>query len=372
MSDLVSRVIPTLVSPVPDEFSVFDVMHHGTHEKQTSNVFAWLLRAEGSRRLNDRFLRCFLDEVNARGGHHVARQRFVVSQEQNVRSERKGADIADIVLRGEDTTVVIENYYVSDGHGHDYGAYRTYGEGEQIVVMLCALEDTSRLTDGWEKSTVITYSNLLQRLFDDIGADLVYQRAYPDQYGFLCQMKRHFTKGRLVNDDSSLEFIKVLCETGAAERFGWRNGASSFAEFVGDEAGKKFEESQALLNRLKKTLQNYLKANLGRLNAALGEEFFTGTNIRFAGIYQWDVSLLSAGERTVFVLFGPSAWADNETNAYGSWDTRVENADYSRLLIGYGKTRVLQQSAVSMAEVLDGLAPEDTRLLDEIVSIVRG
>ena len=73
----------------------------------------------------------------------------------------------------------------------------------------------------------------------------------------------------------------------------------------------------------------------------MGEEFFTGTNIRFAGIYQWDVSLLSAGERTVFVLFGPSAWADNETNAYGSWDTRVENADYSRLLIGYGETRVL-------------------------------
>ena len=44
MGDVLSRVLPTLVAPwSSEEFNVFDVMHHGTHEKQLSNVFAWLL-----------------------------------------------------------------------------------------------------------------------------------------------------------------------------------------------------------------------------------------------------------------------------------------------------------------------------------------
>ncbi len=44
-------------------FNVFDVMHHGTHEKQISNVFGWLLDTEGSHQLGDTFLRIFIDEI---------------------------------------------------------------------------------------------------------------------------------------------------------------------------------------------------------------------------------------------------------------------------------------------------------------------
>jgi hypothetical protein len=39
-------------------------MHHGTHEKQISNVFRWLLETEGNHHLGDTFLRIFIDEVN--------------------------------------------------------------------------------------------------------------------------------------------------------------------------------------------------------------------------------------------------------------------------------------------------------------------
>ena len=127
-----------------------------------------------------------------------------------------------------------------------------------------------------------------------------------------------------------------------------------------------------LLNRLKKALQTYLDANLGRLNDALGEAYFGGTYIRFQGIYQWDVSLVRDGEVTVFVLFGPSAWADNEVNRYKSWDVRIDEPDYSRLAIGYGPNKELRQSSVTMEDILNGLAPDDTRLLDEILSAVRG
>ncbi len=381
VGDLLNRVLPTLVVPwSSEEFNVFDVMHHGTHEKQLSNVFAWLLDEEGSHRLDDRFLSCFLDEVNvglsARGEAPVRPEAFVVEQEQNTRSTREGADIADIVLRGERTALVIENYHISDGHGHDYKAYYDHGkgpmDGRSVVVMLCDIRDDSLLRDGWEHAVVITYSNLLYRLLDDIGTDPNYPSAHPEQFWFLSQMKQHFLKGKRVNDDTSLEFIRVLCETGEARRYGTNGAAASFADFLRSEAQQKFEESQALLNRLKKALQTYLDANLGRLNDALGEGYFGGTYIRFQGIYQWDVSLLCDGEVTVFVLFGPSAWADNELNKYKSWEVRIDEPDYSRLVIGYGPNKELRQSSVTMEDILNGLAPDDTRLLDEIVSAVRG
>lgn len=381
MSDVLNRVLPTLVTPLSSKgFNVFDVMHHGTHEKQLSNVFAWLLSVEGSHQLGDRFLRCFLDEVNlslsAKKQPLVGHERFIVEQEQNTRSTREGADIADIVLRGERTALVIENYHLSDGHGHDYEAYHDYGEslveGRSVVVMLCDIRDDSLLKSGWKRAPVVTYSTLVRRLFDELGMDVAYQSAYPEQYWFLGQMKQHFLKGKRVNDDTSLEFIKVLCETGEAKRYGSRNGATSFADFARSEAEQKFVESQALLNRLKKSLKDYLDAHLGQLNEALGEHFFDGTDIGFAGIYQWDVSLMSHGGRTAFVMFGPTAWADNEVNKYKYWDARIDEPDYSRLVIGYERSRELRQSSVTMEDILKGLAPDDTRLLDEIVSAVRG
>ncbi|HVH94574.1 MAG TPA: PD-(D/E)XK nuclease family protein, partial [Nocardioidaceae bacterium] len=36
----------------------------GTHEKQISNVFGWLLDTEGTHHLGDTFLRLFIEEVN--------------------------------------------------------------------------------------------------------------------------------------------------------------------------------------------------------------------------------------------------------------------------------------------------------------------
>lgn len=381
MGEVLNRVLPVLVAPVSsEEFNVFEVMHHGTHEKQLSNVFAWLLSVDGSHRLGNRFLRCFLDEVNvslsAKQKPPVVLEPFVVEQEQNTRSTRAGADIADIVLQGERTALVIENYHLSDGHGHDYKAYKEHGEGlvegDSVVVMLCAIRDDSLLKDGWQDAAVVTYSNLARRLFDDIGADTNYQNAYPEQYWFLGQMAKHFLKGEQVNDDTSLEFIKVLCDTGEAKHFGYREGETSFAAFIRDEAERKFAEGKALLNRVKGALKTYLDEHLGQLNAALGEPIFDGTNIGFQGIYQWDVSLMSHGAKTVFVMFGPSAWADNEQNIFKSWEVMIDEPDYSRLVIGYGAKRQLRQSSVTMEDILNGLAPDDTRLLGEIVSAVRG
>ena len=45
--DLLTILVPMLSNRARKAFNVFDVMHHGTHEKQLSNVFAWLFDAEG-------------------------------------------------------------------------------------------------------------------------------------------------------------------------------------------------------------------------------------------------------------------------------------------------------------------------------------
>jgi hypothetical protein len=64
LTDLATELLPVLHRSLEARFNVFDVMHHGTHEKQISNVFRWLLETEGNHHLGDTFLRIFIDEVN--------------------------------------------------------------------------------------------------------------------------------------------------------------------------------------------------------------------------------------------------------------------------------------------------------------------
>ena len=58
--ELVTALVPSLSRSLAEQFNVFRVMHHGTHEKQLSNVFAWLLDPEGTHELRDAPQRLFL------------------------------------------------------------------------------------------------------------------------------------------------------------------------------------------------------------------------------------------------------------------------------------------------------------------------
>ncbi len=117
---LVTSLVPILADRSEAEFNVFDVMHHGTHEKQLSNVFAWLLDTDGSHKLGDAFQRIFIDEANRGLGRDllISKGEYSVRQEVNTSESGVGMDIADLVLKDDETTIVVENYYTSDGHGH--------------------------------------------------------------------------------------------------------------------------------------------------------------------------------------------------------------------------------------------------------------
>lgn len=115
--ELVTTLLPILAKRSEEEFNVLAVMHHGTHEKQLSNVIAWLLDAEGTHKLRDAFLRIFLDNVNgARGGSDsIPPGSFSVRQEVNTSAPDLPMDIADLVLEDGRTVIVVENYHTSSG-----------------------------------------------------------------------------------------------------------------------------------------------------------------------------------------------------------------------------------------------------------------
>jgi hypothetical protein len=58
---LVTALLPVLAKKPWEEFNVFNVMRYGGHEKQLSDVFAWLLDVNGTHKLGDAFLRIFID-----------------------------------------------------------------------------------------------------------------------------------------------------------------------------------------------------------------------------------------------------------------------------------------------------------------------
>lgn len=375
---LVTTLLPVLISRSEDEFNVFDVMRHGTHEKQLSNVFAWLLDADGTHRLGDEFQSIFIDAVNRslQGGEPIPKGAFGVRQEVNTSQTGAGMDIADLVLEDHETIIVVENYYTSDGHGHSYAGYLALGarEGKRSVgVLLCETEDRSALADGWEEAPVVVYEDVLTALKRRLERDEEYRRSHPDQCAFLDHLERRFVKGRRVNDDNLVDFIDVLCKTGEAGHFRSKNrddAAIAFGDRLRDEAIDRFQESRELLSRVKRRLRDYGKTTLvHQVNAALGEEFLNDASATYQGIYEWTVNLRGSGEdgkHQVQLKFGPSVWYANEQDEH--WTKTVTDPDYSRVFVTWrGEVR---QSGVSLQDVLDGIGADDFRLRDEVLGLV--
>lgn len=392
MVDLATRLLPVLQRSLGVQFNVFDVMHHGTHEKQLSNVFRWLLETQGSHHLGDKFLCIFIDEVNRGlvGTEQFAAADYLVLQEVNTAdAEEQVEDIADLVLMNDDAVIVVENYFTSDGHGHDYCRYLRYSQrgGRQgAVVLLCHDNDRSRQTMGWEKASVVTYGRLLDRLWHVVEGDREYQRKFPEPYSFIDQMHRKFVEGRgRVEDREVLDFVVAMCDTSQAGRYGEQQQATAaerFANDVAEQARQRFAEGRELLMRIKHRLLTYSREHLRmQLNDTLGEGFVGDVSARYQGNYQWTVNFSLAGldlpdeaqfgESQLQLKFGPSVWFANERDP--NWTVTVDPsvADYSRLFITWAKTREIRQSAVTLQEVLDGLAADDFRLHDEMVKLVR-
>ncbi|WP_181954138.1 PD-(D/E)XK nuclease family protein [Kocuria coralli] len=365
---------------------MFDVMHHGTHEKQLSNVFGWLLDIGGSHDLHDRFLRIFIDEVNVASADLAPfpHGNYRVRQEVNTATVIGRDDIADLVLETDYASLVVENYFTSDGHGHGYERYLEFSrrDGRRgAVVLLCREEDRSRQSHGWENARVVTYSRLIDRLHDVLDADVHYQQTNPDSYSFINQMHRKFVSERgLVGDRELLRFMTAMCDTGEAERYRIRRqdeAAEQFASDLAVQARERYVEGRELLQRVKSRLRTFVDGPLvDQLRDTLGDDCIRKVSATYAGIYQWTINFDIAGTTAdsggshIQLKFGPTAWFANERTP--AWRSTVdpEVADYSHVFITHVDALMIRQTTVTLEEVLDGLDSSDRRLHDEIIGLL--
>ena len=387
LGELVAQLVPSLSRSLSEQFNIFRVMHHGTHEKQLSNVFTWLLQPDGTHGLGDTFQRIFLSKVNK--GLPVDQQLpdagYRVIQEVDTRNSTEIAadaamDIADIVLSRPDAAVVVENYVTSDGHGHNfdrYLAHGTAGERAAAVVLLCHRREAHLLNAGWEHAVLVTYADVLSELQDYVDSDRLWRDNNPDVHLFFRHLIEHFVEGpEVVNVDDQLQFIKTMCDTGESARFGYRpqnRAAEEFAELVAEHAHRQFEASRATLAAVKSELRKFARFVLiNQVNESLQHGAINAVITRFVGQWEWCVELQRADQQpAIFLEFGPTAVVEN-----GRVPLPLDDPDYSRIFVtvqdpsGKGIVR-LQQTEVSLADVLGGLEPDDLRLRNAVQDQLR-
>lgn len=388
---LITRLLPVLGRSLEVGFNVFDVMHHGTHEKQLSNIFRWIFEIGGTHSFEALGQQLFVELINeeqVRLGRRSAPLPvgpYTVRQEVNTATIGDAGDIADIVLESDSDVIVVENYGTSDGHGHGYDRYLAFGQREGktgTVVLLCGEEDSTLQIDGWEQAPVVTYERLLDRLVARLDQDSGYAKRHEEQYAFISQMHRKFASGKgRMSDKELLDFVTAMCATGEAKRYQERDrdvAAERFASDLAQQAREQFGEGREVLQRVKARLRSYGTTVLSQqLNTTLGSEFVEKVTAGFSGIYQWTINFETAethdsfGEGRLQIKFGPSAWYANEQDS--NWKMKVApgNADYSRLFLTRASNHEICQSTVSLDEVLEGLASDDTRLHDEIIALLR-
>lgn len=379
--DFVTALIPSLGASLQPRFNVFDVMHHGTYEKQLSNVFAWLLTPNGTHGLGDRFVHIFCHQTNkvAEGDKHVPTAGYEVKQEVPIATD-DSLDIMDLVLERPDACIAVENYFTSDGHGHAFRGYQGYASRfgrAGVVVLLCQQVDRSRIADGWEDAVILTYNDLLSELIATINHDQRYQRANEDAWWFIRQMHQRFEEGtQPMSDEGLLEFVLAMCDSREAIRYQTRSidtAADAFAADVANQARAQFLASRDMLHRAKVSLKHYCAGSLAQqFERSHGRKMISSVKTNFAGIYVWTVNVsLDREEQAhlVSLMLGPTAWfACNG-------DDELEEAaplapDYSKLLLVSWNPRKLQVSDVSLQEVMDGLEPTDMRLHDELTDFL--
>lgn len=390
-NDLIVRLLPVLGRSLETGFNVFDVMHHGSHEKQLSNVFRWIFEIGETHNFEALGQQLFVELINdesvklGRGSELLPSGPYTVRQEVNTAEWGDAGDIADIVLESAAAVIVVENYGTSDGHGHGYERYLKFGQREGklcVVVLLCGEADSSLQVDGWEQAPVVTYERLLDRLVDKLGHELGYAESNADQFAFISQMHRRFASGKVrMSDKEVLDFVVEMCATGEAKRYQEKDrdiATERFASDLAQQARERFGEGRELLRRVKERLRSYGTAVLiQQLNGTLGEGFVKKSSSAYQGIYEWTFNLEkgetgdSFGDPGLQIKFGPSAWFANEQDSFWKKKVDPQAADYSRLFITSSSNFEIRQSSVSIAEVLEGLPSGDTRLHDEMIALLQ-
>jgi len=378
LDNLVTSLVPSLAKSLAERFNVFRVMHHGTHEKQLSNVFAWLLRSDGTHQLGDAFQRLFIKKVNRELPlqSQLPATGYQVAQEVDTAgAEGLGKDIADIVLTHDRARIVVENFEWSDGHGHSYERYLAHGcgDGRQgVVVLLCVRHVSHLQRDGWEDAVVVTYGEVLQSLHEHIAHNPAWRRTHPRQHFFIDELVQHYTEGPgVVSIEDQIAFLKAMCDTGESARYGHRpqqTAAEQFADLLALHAKRQFEEGRKTLSAVKRSLRQYAVGTLASQLDGTPIGQVVAVQTPFVGQWEWCVALRRADPQPdLFLEFGPTAVVEN-----GRAPQPLPVPDYGKIFatrLAPGGERIdrIVQTEVGLDEVLNGLGSDDDRLRDALL-----
>lgn len=382
LDQMTTTLVPSLSRSLAEPFNVFRVMHHGTHEKQLSNVFAWLLSVDGTHQLGDAFQRLFVERVNQslHDSSQLPDSGYRVTQEVDTSGQDGlGKDIADIVLSSASASIVVENYEASDGHGHDYHRYLAYGAAggkQSVVVLLCARHESHLQTQGWEQTVVVTYAELLERLSAHVGTGSAWQDAHPPQHFFIQEFIQHFTEGlSSMSIEDRIAFINTMCETGESARYSHRpqeRAALEFADLLAQHAKRQFEEGRKALSEVKRALKRYSERTLiDQVKDALPSGHIDTVRARLMGQWEWHITLRRTDSApSVSLDFGPTVLVQNSRAS-----VPLVDPDYTKIFVtrhvpnGQGIDRIIQ-TEVGLDDVLAGLGPDDVRLRESVLKIL--
>jgi PD-(D/E)XK nuclease superfamily len=383
LDNMVTSLVPSLSRSLAEQFNVFRVMHHGTHERQLSNVFAWLLLVDGTHDLGDAFQRLFIEQVNGSlpDASRLPTSGYQVLQEVDTSGhDDLSKDIADIVLTSPTANLVVENFESSDGHGHDFHRYLAYGSAggkQSVVVLLCARHESHRQTSGWEQAIVLTYADLLASLEAHVARDATWQHTHPQQNFFINQLVDHFTGGpTAVSSEARIEFINTMCQTGESARYGHRPqevAAQEFASLLAQHAKRQFEDGRRTLAEMKNTLKRYAVHTLApQVNSGLSSGRVASVQARFVGQWEWCITLNRADSQpAIFLEFGPTAVVENSRCPHPVADPDFTEVFVTREDAEHGGIDRIIQTDVALGEVLAGLREDDTRLRDLVLAVAR-
>lgn len=377
---MVTMLVPSLANSLAEQFNVFQVMHHGTHEKQLSNVFAWLLDADGTHQLGDAFQRLFVEHVNRQlpASSQLPVNGYQVAQEVDTAGQGGlDKDIADVVLTSDRARIVVENFEWSDGHGHGYERYLAHGsrDGKQgVVVLLCVRHVSHLLRDGWENAVVLTYADVLESLQGHVTSDTAWRRGHPRQDFFITELVQHYMEGPgVVSVEDEIGFLKAMCDTGESARYGHRpqeTAAQQFADLLALHAKRQFEEGRKTLSAVKRGLRQYSVSTLAHQLDATPAGQVVAVQTPFVGQWEWCVALRRADPQPdLFLEFGPTAVVEN-----GRAPEPLTDPDYARIFVtrlaphGDNIDRIMQTD-VGLDEVLSGLSNGDSRLRDALLAL---
>ena len=164
-----------------EKINIFKILKLDNFEIRHSNFIAWLLNPKETHKLEDKFLKKFLKEVQV--NFSINTSNIQVEREYSTDKGRK----IDILLYNEDFVCVIENKYGSCEHDNQCSEYKKYVEKKfkdrkYKLFLYLDFYHPKKEIEGYSYITYEKIQNILYEILNDIKTDETILKSIIEQY----------------------------------------------------------------------------------------------------------------------------------------------------------------------------------------------